>query len=74
MIATQSRNLRALPAGELCARLRAEGLEAEERPGVADAVEAALEVSPGGRVLLCGSLFAVAEAMEAFGGAPGEWL
>jgi hypothetical protein len=25
-------------------------------------------------VLLCGSLVAVAEAMEAFGGAPGEWL
>jgi hypothetical protein len=28
----------------------------------------------GGRVLLCGSLVAVAEAMEAFGGTPGEWL
>jgi len=25
-------------------------------------------------VLLAGSLFAVGEAMEAFGGAPGEWL
>jgi len=25
-------------------------------------------------VLLTGSLFAVGEAMEAFGGAPGEWL
>jgi len=25
-------------------------------------------------VLLTGSLFAVGEAMEVFGGAPGEWL
>ena len=27
-----------------------------------------------GRALLTGSLFAVGEAMEVFGGAPGEWL
>jgi len=26
------------------------------------------------RVLLTGSLFAIGEAMEAYGGAPGEWL
>ena len=74
IIATQSRNPRALPAGELCARLGAEGLDAQEVPGVAEAVGAALAGASGGRVLLCGSLVAVAEAMEAFGGAPGEWL
>ena len=74
LIATQSRNPRALPAARLRADLAAEGLEAEERAGVAEAVEAALADAPAGRVLLCGSLFAVAEAMEVFGGAPGEWL
>jgi dihydrofolate synthase / folylpolyglutamate synthase len=74
VIATQSRNPRALPAGELRARLRAEGLDAEQAPGVVEAVKAALAGAPGARVLLCGSLVAVAEAMEAFGGAPGEWL
>ena len=74
IIATQSRSARALPAGELRARLGAEGLDAQEAPGVAEAVEAALAGAPNGRVLLCGSLVAGAEAMEAFGGAPGEWL
>jgi len=74
VLATQTRNVRALPAGELRARLKAEDVAAEEWPGVAEAVEAALADPAGGRVLLCGSLFAVAEAMEAFGGAPGEWL
>lgn len=74
VIATQSRNPHALPAGELRARLGAEGLDAEEAPRVAGAVESALAGASSGRVLLCGSLVAVAEAMEAFGGAPGEWL
>ncbi len=74
VIATQSRNLRALPAGELRACLGAEGLDAQQAPGVVEAVGTALEGATGGRVLLCGSLVAVAEAMEAFGGAPGEWL
>ena len=74
IIATQSRNPHALPAGELRARLGAEGLDAEEAPRVAGAVESALAGASSGRVLLCGSLVAVAEAMEAFGGAPGEWL
>jgi len=74
LVVTQSRNPRALPAGELRARLGAAGLAAEAVPAVADAVERALAGAGEGRVLLCGSLFAVAEAMEAFGGAPGEWL
>jgi len=83
LVATQSRNPRAMPVGELRAGLAAAGLAAAEAPGVVAAVEAALAGLPAGsrgagrgtgRVLLCGSLFAVAEAMEAFGGAPGEWL
>ena len=87
LIATQSRNVRALPADELRTRLADAGLAAETGPDVAGAVEDALAGRRArargrrggtprepGRVLLCGSLFAVAEAMEAFGGAPGEWL
>jgi dihydrofolate synthase / folylpolyglutamate synthase len=73
-IATQSRNPRALPAPELAARLGAAGLPATASPGVGAALEAALGGEPGGRVLLCGSLFAVAEAMADLGGAPGERL
>jgi hypothetical protein len=38
------------------------------------ALAEALEAATDGQVLLCGSLFAVAEAMVGFGGAPGEWL
>jgi hypothetical protein len=36
--------------------------------------EALAHAGGAGLVLLCGSLFAVGEAMEVFGGAPGEWL
>jgi dihydrofolate synthase / folylpolyglutamate synthase len=74
VIATQSRNPRALPVAELSARLAAAGLSATAAPGVDAALAAALGGKSGGRVLLCGSLFAVAEAMADFGGAPGEWL
>jgi hypothetical protein len=38
---------------------------------VSTAIAAALERAGTGRVLLCGSLFAVGEAMQARGGAPG---
>jgi hypothetical protein len=38
------------------------------------AVTTALSVAGGSPALLTGSLFAVGEAMEAFGGAPGEVL
>ena len=74
LVATQSRNPRALPAAELAARLGAAGLPAQASPGVDAALAAALGAKKGGRVVLCGSLFAVAEAMADFGGAPGEWL
>jgi dihydrofolate synthase/folylpolyglutamate synthase len=83
LVVTQSRNARAMPAGDVQARFAAVGLAAEESSGVAEALERALVHRPPGtsrsahrpgRVLLCGSLFAVAEAMEVWGGAPGEWL
>ena len=74
VVATQSRNVRALPARDLAGRLGEAGLAADVAPGVNGALEAALAARSDGRVLLCGSLFAVAEAMADFGGAPGEWL
>jgi dihydrofolate synthase/folylpolyglutamate synthase len=74
LVATRSRNARAMPSDELRALLAAAGLAAEEAPDVGGALTAALARRGAGRVLLCGSLFAVAEAMETFGGAPGEWL
>lgn len=74
LIATRSRNPRALPEAELASRLGAAGLPAQASPGVGAALADALGAKEGGRVLLCGSLVAVAEAMTEFGGAPGEWL
>jgi len=74
VIATQSRNPRALPVAELTVRLAAAGLPAVAHDTVEAALAAALDAGAAGRVLLCGSLFAVAEAMVDRGGAPGEWL
>jgi hypothetical protein len=71
---TRTGNLRAMPADEARARLAKGGLPAEEAPSVAGALEGALAAAGEARVLLAGSLFAVAEAMESWGGAPGEWL
>jgi hypothetical protein len=50
------------------------GFTAEALPDVPTAVRRGLNVAGEGIVLLTGSLFAVGEAMEAFGGAPGEML
>jgi len=50
------------------------GAPVEAMPDVRSAVERALSLVGDGKVLLTGSLFAVGEAMEAFGGAPGEQL
>jgi dihydrofolate synthase/folylpolyglutamate synthase len=72
--ATCTRNARALPAADLAAALASGGLESSAHAGVAEAVRAALAHPARRRVLVTGSLFAVGEAMEAFGGAPGEWL
>mgnify|MGYP001560516712 FL=1 len=73
LLVTRSRNERALPAEELAHRASEAGLAPEPAPDVRRAIESALAAG-GGHVLLAGSLFAVGEAMEAWGGAPGEWL
>jgi dihydrofolate synthase/folylpolyglutamate synthase len=75
LVAAQSRNPRALPAAEVAAQAAAAGWAARVVPAVPAACAAALETAgPGGIALLTGSLFAVGEAMERFGGAPGELL
>jgi len=70
LIATRSRSERARPPEEIVRVAEAAGWQAESAAEVARALHAAL--ARGGPVLLTGSLFAVGEAMEAFGGAPGE--
>jgi dihydrofolate synthase/folylpolyglutamate synthase len=72
LVVTRSANARSLAPGELLALAVPAGIEATAEDSVERAVRAALARHPGGRVLLCGSLFAVGEAMAAFGGAPGE--
>jgi dihydrofolate synthase/folylpolyglutamate synthase len=75
VIATRSRSERATPPEELAAIARAAGWSAEIEPNVATACRRALErATEAVPALLTGSLFAVGEAMETFGGAPGEWL
>ncbi|HEY2955075.1 MAG TPA: Mur ligase family protein [Candidatus Eisenbacteria bacterium] len=75
LFATRSRSERALEPADLAAAAAAAGFEARREADVAGACRAALaHAGPRGLVLLTGSLFAVGEAMEAFGGAPGEWL
>ncbi|MBI3540308.1 MAG: hypothetical protein HY076_08560, partial [Candidatus Eisenbacteria bacterium] len=73
IIATRSRSERALAPDALARAATEAGFVAEALPDVAMAVRHALD-RPGGIVLLAGSLFAVGEAMEIFGGAPGEML
>jgi dihydrofolate synthase/folylpolyglutamate synthase len=87
VVATQSRNRRAMPVDELHSRLAAAGIRSRKSKDVARSLETALagpaprsgarrprREREAGRVLLCGSLMSVAEAMDSFGGAPGEWL
>ena len=85
LYATRSRSERALEPEALAARAGAAGFEPRLAPSVADACRAALATlsaaharlgtrTPRRLVLLTGSLFAIGEAMEAYGGAPGEWL
>jgi dihydrofolate synthase/folylpolyglutamate synthase len=71
LLVTRTANERALAPEELLALARDAGWRAEAAPGVAEAVGIALSRVGGGRVLLCGSLFAVGEAMRVWGGAPG---
>lgn len=74
LIATRSGSERAADPEAIAAEARRQAAEAEVLPDVPAAVERALAVSGEGEVLLTGSLFAIGEAMEAFGGAPGELL
>ena len=77
-VLTRTRNERALPILALEAHARSLGLIAETAPSVEAALRPLLDHGDdgrghaSGRVLLAGSLLAVGEAMEAFGGAPGE--
>jgi len=71
--ATRARNPRAMDPDRIAAAARERGLTASVAPDVVTACRAALAAAaPDGLVLLCGSLFAIGEAMEAFGGAPAE--
>ena len=72
LIATRTSSERALEPATIAEIARAADWRAETAPSVAGACRQAL--GRGGRVLLTGSLFAVGEAMETFGGAPGEQL
>jgi len=72
LFVTRTRNERALSAEELQSLAAGAGWECERASDVSAAIEAALARTRTGRVLLCGSLFAVGEAMQALGGAPGE--
>ena len=72
-VMTRSRSERALAPEELARVARAAGLANETADDVPGALRRALGRAPDGLVLLTGSLFAIGEAMEALGGAPGEW-
>ena len=67
---TRSHSERARPLDELAAAGRTAGFTVTAYDTVAGACRAALEHARG-PVLLTGSLFAVGEAMQALGGAPG---
>jgi dihydrofolate synthase/folylpolyglutamate synthase len=69
---TRTRNERARTAEDLGAIANAFPGTTLQATSVEDAVSSALSAHTKGHVLLCGSLFAVGEAMAAFGGAPGE--
>lgn len=77
LILTRTRSERALPTEALAEHAATIGVRAEVQPSVEAAMRHILDHgedgrgSRSGRVLLAGSLFAVGEAMEAFGGAPG---
>jgi folylpolyglutamate synthase/dihydropteroate synthase len=78
LVLTRTRQERALPPEALAEHATSLGLAHETAPSVRGALEPWLDHDAGGRgraagrVLVCGSLFAVGEAMEAFGGEPGE--
>ncbi len=78
LVLTRSASERALDTAALLEAAEGLGVRAEAAPSVREALARLLDHAANGRgrapgrVLLAGSLFAVGEAMEAFGGAPGE--
>ncbi|HET9325255.1 MAG TPA: folylpolyglutamate synthase/dihydrofolate synthase family protein [Candidatus Eisenbacteria bacterium] len=70
VVATRTTNARALDPEVIRRAAAADGLSADAIPELPRAVEHALAVAGSDPVLLTGSLFAVGEAMQAFGGAP----
>jgi dihydrofolate synthase/folylpolyglutamate synthase len=72
LVATRSRSERALEPERIAARAAARGFQPRLAATVREGCELALALPGTSPVLLTGSLFAVGEAMEAFGGAPGE--
>ena len=69
VFATRSRSGRALEPGRVARAAAAAGLASRIAPDVGSACRDALaHAGPEGLALLTGSLFAVGEAMEAFGG------
>ncbi|NOT32766.1 MAG: bifunctional folylpolyglutamate synthase/dihydrofolate synthase, partial [Candidatus Eisenbacteria bacterium] len=73
LIATRTRSERAMEPEVIRVAAERHGFDASIADDVATAAREALADSEG-TVLLTGSLFAVGEAMEALGGAPGELL
>jgi dihydrofolate synthase/folylpolyglutamate synthase len=73
LFVTRTASERALPVEALLAAANAQGSSAEAADSVVAAVHAALISTPE-TVFLTGSLFAVGEAMQALGGAPGPTL
>lgn len=69
---SRTRSERAADPTVLAELARGLHMAVETADDVPSAARAALASRKDGRVLLCGSLFAVGEAMAAFGGAPGE--
>lgn len=68
IVTTASHNPRALDPASIVAAAAAHGLLAETAPSVASAVRAALgTLPPNASIVVCGSLYAVAEAREALG-------
>lgn len=80
LVLTRTANERAVEPESLLETAASLGIAAETAPTVRDALVALLDHGvngrgkAAGRVLLAGSLYAVGEAMEASGGAPGEQM
>jgi len=75
IVATRARSERARPTDEIALAARRRMWDVREAGDVVEACRLAMQWADDAHpALLAGSLFAVGEAMEAFGGAPGERL